>query len=374
MLVETRKFEVELDDSIKQTTNLPYTRTIEFINNTTKEVWVFDRNNIPILIEPSGNYLNQSQRRFIIRTHHRFHSDRVLEKVTKFMADVKRRLDSTTTSFELMKGVLERKYENSQNDFCLFAINSSISEKDLESSTAVFDRETGFTVCVDNSAMYVLNPESIESRRNIDIGDYVTSRPNGTLFEIVDHTGSIADRWIYSSGDATKINVIRDVTRPCGLYVYVVKDLGDAKSHTTKKFYSLEPGETDPELTFDHAVEKYHLFLTREEAITKGNPELISKGKLQELEQAHKLEIQNLEKEKNNLAVEHKKILNELELSSKRREEELANLKDELERRKAARNDYYESRSSDRKDTSELIKFIPAVFLGFIGAAVLFRK
>ena len=374
MLVETRKFEVELDDSIKQTTNLPYTRTIEFINNTTKEVWVFDRNNIPILIEPSGNYLNQSQRRFIIRTHHRFHSDRVLEKVTKFMADVKRRLDSTPTSFELMKGVLERKYENSQNDFCLFAINSSISEKDLESSTAVFDRETGFTVCVDNSAMYVLNPESIESRRNIDIGDYVTSRPNGTLFEIVDHTGSIADRWIYSSGDATKINVIRDVTRPCGLYVYVVKDLGDAKSHITKKFYSLEPGETDPELTFDHAVEKYHLFLTREEAITKGNPELISKGKLQELEQAHKLEIQNLEKEKNNLAVEHKKILNELELSSKRREEELANLKDELERRKAARNDYYESRSSDRKDTSELIKFIPAVFLGFIGAAVLFRK
>ena len=103
------------------------------------------------------------------------------------------------------------------------------------------------------------------------------------------------------------------------------------------------------------------------------------------MEHEHKRQVLQWDAEKRNLtmeheaamnriAMEHKQQLNALESQAKARDEEIARLKDEIEKRKVVRNDYYESRSSERKDNSELIKYIPALLIGALGVFALARR
>mgnify|MGYP000028161821 CR=1 FL=1 len=166
---------------------------------------------------------------------------------------------------------------------------------------------------------------------------------------IVDPDGNFGMRHINIGNIAYKIPVVKDVSREEGVYHEIFSSDGAGYQ---SKYYSFE--------TADKAL---MLFRTRDEAMSFGN---LADARKQEHDDAmHKAKLEGirLQQEMDTVAHERKK----LESDMKRKDLEMASLKDELkherEIRKLRREDHYEERSYDRKDVSEIMKWIPPLIV-----------
>lgn len=352
-------------------------RTIDFISYSRHQIVVIDRQNIPVVVPPAPAGTNFSDPRIEVRIHYSFFgvpnirqlqsNIEMFNNVSKGHGDDRKHLYDAVTA---------TNYDPISKHLIVTTIRS-IPERDIETARPLFDESSGFVFTIDNQHLHCIHPESPEGKLIGDHTDYVKARPNGFLIEIVDNENIIKERFTFACNQVLRIPTTVDPLRTSGVWVSEVRDIGQTVSRTETNRY-----------TFEEAQTKFGLYPTVEEAQTSGNPEMISKVAFQENQRVIESLKQGTEQLRAQYAAEElerkqqfqaielelKHKVTGLENEARERAAEMLKMKDELEKRKLVRDDYYDSRSSDRKDTSELIKFIPAVFLGFIGALVIFRK
>lgn len=326
-------------------------RVVDFNNMTPFKIVVVDRNSVPVLLPEAPSGTDMRFPGVEIRICYRFYGHvgyRSMIEILESLGNVlKDRNEERAKITEMMIEVNGKNIPGFE-----IVIRRFISQQELQEYKAIYDVGTDYMVCVGNSYLTFAHPESREGRNNKDIDGYVKGRPNGRLIEIVDNNKEIKERFMFCTNSVIRVPVIQDVERDNGIYVTNIRDNGMSTSDIDTVRYSFEEGS-----------EKFGLFLTKEDALTSGNPDRISKVLVAERER----ELQELK------AVLSKQ---ELEFDKERAERrvEIERLNDEIAKKSVERKDYYEEKSAERKDSSELIKIASAVVAGFAAAALLFFK
>lgn len=376
--VTRRKYESEASTkSYSNPDSISHHRTIDFISYSRHQIVILDRQNIPVIIPPAPVGTNFSDPRIELRIRYSFFGITNINSLKTNIEYFNNIIKGTGNDRKHIYDAVTASNYDVISKHLVVTVVRSIPERDIETARALFDESSGFLFTMENQHFCCVHPESPEGKMFIDHSDYVKSRPNGLLIEIVDNEKFIKERFTFACNRVIHIPAIIDPNRPSGIWVSEVRDVGQTTSRIENSCYTLEEAST-----------LFGLYATIEEAQTAGNPELISKAVTQENQRTIeklKQETERLKTEAGIDEIERKKNFQALELDLKQkvllleneardRTSEMLKMKEELEKRKLARDDYYDSRHSDRKDTSEMIKFIPAVFLGFVGAAILFRK
>ena len=189
--------------------------------------------------------------------------------------------------------------------------------------------------------------------------------------EIIDNLGKFGDRFLNLNGEIYRIHPQKSNTRRDGAYLFY----GNRVINNV-----LEPERNYRFFDLSVADETLGLYTTYTDALNHGNLAKNHEAELRAMEmstqklkaaaqeQRQRFDIQLLEREK-----EAKRLQAELD---KREREHKAAMADFEQRNAIERTrvkDFYDDRSHQRKDTSEAIKFIPALVVG-IGAALLAIK
>lgn len=249
-----------------------------------------------------------------------------------------------------------------------------------------------------------------------------TSLETSVQYELIEDTTSLAPRYVFVSGRVFTILPKKDSRRAQGLYVtYVDKDVDDPENpRTSQEKYPLEDIESllgifrtaeEAEAAGDlkttrrselAAMEHNTAVLRKQLDETKVEQEKVQRlheetlrnnehsrkvelftlqAKIHDLERSTKIAQELAEQEKFRAVQETARIkeeserrlaeMNERSMMQKAFLEERSNArKDVYEDRTYTRKDYYDDRSKERSDSSEMVKFLPAIVLG-IGALVI---
>jgi hypothetical protein len=194
----------------------------------------------------------------------------------------------------------------------------------------------------------------------------------GYFIEIIDNQGKYQERYVNIGNQIYRINPKKDESRKDGVYIVtnqpVDKDINNNERHV--QYYP-----------FDGAEEKLGLYRTREDAVHFGDLTLAKKHEIANLEHSlltQKAEMQSEKIRYDRELMEKDRELKLLELERQAQLSKLAAQSDELrlareradhlaalERQRI--KDYYEERSQSRKDSSELLKYVPSIITG-VGA------
>jgi hypothetical protein len=191
---------------------------------------------------------------------------------------------------------------------------------------------------------------------------------------IIDNEGKYGPRYLNIGGSVYKVTPTRDFTKRDGIYVASTRPVeGDM----------LVTGVEVTRHAFEGAEDSVGLYRTYDEALNLGDLTTARKNSLAQLEHDNltlQREIANMKSAQSQEAAENDRVMRDL--TSQHEREKLAleekRLKSEseakereavLERQRQEMKDYYEQRSLNRKDNSEVVKVLPAIIVG-IGAAI----
>ena len=375
--LNNRSYSPEVVNGTYITNSQSHYRTTDFLNLTQHQVVILDRQNIPVILPPAPSGTTMNPPRVEIRTHYQFFDQRTIQETGTHITNMNTQLEGLGEDRKILLDQINMPVTNGIRNSVSFTTVRKIPLKDIEITNLLFDQSSGYLITLDNRHLTSVHPESLEGKMVGSHDQYVKARPTGLLIEIVDNENLVKERFTFACNSVIRIQAILDPDRLSGVYVSTIRDIGQSISVTDTERFSLLEAEV-----------RFGLYRTHEEAQTNGNPELIAKH----LVERTKLELEEtrnkasmMEAENRQLETKYKKKLMDqeskqkqkifdLETKNKKKASEILRLKEEMEKRKLVRDEYFETRSQERKDSSEMIKFIPAVLMGFIGAAVLFRK
>lgn len=353
-----------------------HNRVTDFVNRTNIQVTVIDRNNIPVILPPAPAGTNMSEPCIEVRVRYNNYNDG-LNKVLSTLGAIYNYRGPGCDRDKLRESLDANVTGKRCLNFDTTMLVRKIPLKALVDAQVLYDRNSGFVFCIESLGVTTLHPESEEARGTPAHQEYVKGRPNGILFEIVDNQNLYRQRFTYANNQVVAIPTVLDSERTDGVYVTIVEDRARSESNveTTR-------------LTMAEASEKYGLYATQEEAETSGNPELIVKTRHAELirqvemaktetarmESDFKRQEMELKHQLNTQESANKQRIMELESQANERALEVKQLKDQLEARRAVRDDFYDQRSSAREETKEWLKVVPLILAAFCGGALLARR
>lgn len=364
--------------------------SLSFKNTSHCDVIVVDRNNETLLVEKALPGTDTSVPGFEIkmtRRHATRASTNAIANLTNTMASIIGGMNALhkDTLAILTKNIVEGTGATS------IARRFFVPIKDIENDRAIFEQQSGLVLCVAGGHLEVVHPESQEYRMRNQNNEFLNNQPVGRLYEIVDNFRTHKERFVFVGNEVLRIHYTADNTRADGLYVTEVESLGGATSKSVTKHYEFEEG-----------FKKFGLFLTKEEALTNGNPSHIHqlelenlKAKLAHSEQLNRLEaskdkgieiVQTREqREKDNFirdqeraeSVRQAAYTAELARQVEEQKRITAEMAEKAKRDELRREMAQSAYSTNLKTTSETIKFIPALIAGVVaicGGLVLWRK
>lgn len=185
--------------------------------------------------------------------------------------------------------------------------------------------------------------------------------------DLVDNTGRWGDRYMNIAGKVYKIPARKDLSRADGFYVVGNAPVQNELSPTPAqvRHYDVEGCEAALGIykSAEEALNLGDMTLQRREQLAELEHQVVlGKAELQKTKASYELAVAGKDKEIKDLQAKAEQDKLELEKQKTREEQERARIKD-----------YYEGRSYDRKDSTELFKALPAFIIG-IGAAVAAMK
>lgn len=282
--------------------------------------------------------------------------------------------------------------ENTLGSRC-FSVDYFVSHEQLKLSGGIFYlTQLDLLISTRSDNVVGVHPYSqLAHRLRSVVDDGFLNMESGFGFNIrlVDNKGEQTDKYLNLNGE-----IFRITPEQCPFYrdgVHVVRS-----AHRLAQTRNAHRPESVC-LPFEEGYKKYNLFDSREEALAYGDTAKVRERELEE--RAHEVKKeeadwkaqknqrdQELEILKHNFEttrLEQQRKAKEEELQREQRkqyyQEELERLQHERERLlnelkigQAASKDYYEHRSMQRKDSSELMKYIPTVISAIGGIATLF--
>ena len=340
--------------------------TYSFINTTIWDVVITDQLNASWEVKSSPNTMDDGY--VEIRKQYDVRDNRV--SLLNISMDSGDQSDSLNAIIDHFK----RKGENSRYLITKDSIILSykVYARDLQKNSSVNVTELGYVVTVRNAITNRLpvNPISVLGR---EISNTVTEQERGFVFsvDIVDPYGKLGEMFINIGGVVSRVRVIRNPNYESeGIYISrsVEPTLDNPTGYARTKF------ELD-----DYS--KAQLFSTPALALSHGDV-------LARMKEEHELSIQQmkfqheqfkLDSEKTKL--QHVEKLQELESEVKLEHNKQVKLKTDLEDLKMQKEKEFmalkhqmEMRSLDRKDSSEIMKWIPALVVSAGAIMVALKK
>lgn len=281
-----------------------------------------------------------------------------------------------------------------------YVIDYVVKISDIEAGGgALYLENLDITVSLHTFEAVAPHPATVRGKRNKNIEENpeLNNLNNFAMsIRIIDNAGRFSPRYLNVSGRVFRIPVSKDPERSDGVYVTTT---GEAKGDNISLNPSCEV------YTLAEADENLNIYRNYEDALHHGTVSLRLERELQEKQSENKLLVEQLKSEnmsRQAIYDEYKLEAEKEQLEIKRKHEaELLRIRDEFRIKEQAhldqinalkikqaelehkrslealdRKDVYESRSYERKDTSEFIKFLPAVLTSIAAVAsfVLLRQ
>lgn len=347
----------------------PVKTSIRYINRTPIDITVVERNGLRHVV-PSN--MNNGPQVFIIRKEIRIEPQYVPE-VKKFLACVDSKNDELV---KIKMHVLGDKTNATYNAVRFFTDHEITLSMLKTGEGTVYCKPSDVVVSSLNVYSCPPHPYSEDT-----ISDYVLQNHSPPKYgspyfriELIDSNDGVGNRYMKVFGDMHEVSPVKSVDKPDGVYLtYLVPSLNpDLAFSLARNVY-----------TFQEAEEVLGIFKSKELAenygdIKQGRKEELAKGehattllKQELIDTKLQHEVDQTEKDRIISDLEYSRKIEEAKLSERirileREKVEIEHLRD-LE--KNIRKDYYENRSYERKDQSEVVKFIPYMIMG-IGAII----
>lgn len=354
------------------------------INKTTRPIVFRDTSNIPKIVNPHNKEYTSEV--YVITIHtlkNPFkNKQNTLEKnyITDLLNRYENYIGQTYSELkEILRFVLNSHEELEKFESCnngkftsLYVDKLEINKKRNDYLHVITAIRIPENILIDNKTIYISNKAILLSIKNIDeveehpitVNDNPFSSPkyleqidkNLISFILVDNHNKLNQKYVYIFNKAIKVDTIKDVHMPDGLYI-TSKINNEAKT---------------VHYTFEKCKELNLLFDTEEEAINNMDINKIIEREKREMDimkTKYNLEIEELKKqniiEQNNFNIAKKEIemktesiKNELLKERTENEKELLRLKSELEKQRSAINIDHESKMSSIKEKNYNDKFL----------------
>lgn len=335
----------------------PVTKEIKYINSLGVDVIVLDRKGIEIKVPKR---FNPGRRELAFRIVEQY---TLTEEVTINFTD-----DENDPDIERYRDcILESLQMDSkaQRNTRKSIIETVITQTTLNDyNNAIYVKEHDIVIYIPKLGVNVLHPTTVSKILNgVSLVKRDMNQFNFSI-KINDPRNKIGNRYINISGVVYEIIPDRDPTIFEGVMVTSTGENGEL---------------CNIPMSLEEFEEKIRSYKTFEEATTLGNMEEQVKASLvKELDQlkhqnaitAEQMKTETLKHQKESDDVKHMltKAQSELKHQETQHKKEIELLNSQIDREKAdlefkslQRKAYYEERSYDRKDSSELIKFLPMI-------------
>lgn len=381
--------------------------TYHFLNYTNEIITIMDRDNLAVPITPMFMGTSETQmnvgvtndKRFVVRKAYHFKQNQIMRSVVeniKAMMDeysIGQDSDINILRQSLLHNLDSSKSGNSYISILTIYVDRIINIDHFKSDEVIYEPKSDLLLMKGRLNTKYPHPYSKEG---IAREEYASALKDKNYFclmvEIVDNEKITDNRYMYVANQLMPVPVSRDVTKESGVWYAVANSEGQGLDSIKMKHIPLDKAET------------LGIYNNKEAAMTGGNPAVDSNLKQiaaqKELELArmanHRLIEENkatLDKrntEYQTLLLDNKTTVTrleaELEILKKRtqatkeiidvkrtkRDDSYSkkDMKRELKRKleNARRDDYFDNRSHELKNTSEVIKYVPAIALGAAAA------
>jgi hypothetical protein len=354
----------------------------EFYNGFRSPVTLVDRSGMPLVIQPMNvKALNQ----FIVRYTIKY---RVGVNI-----DVERLSNATSEGMRALRDAVLSGSVRQRMGQCYAQVDYGVNENDVVSSGgSLYLVNLDVVVSTMQGGYVPHHPFSAEGVRNRLVASNETINTAGTVgyaIQIVDNEDVFGPRYININKEIFLVQPAKDPGRNSGVY------------RTSTAPVSQKGGVGAPRsdyFTFGEAEELLGLFKSYEDAWVLGDIAAERKRELEELAQhlketQHRQKLEALEREREfeewKRDIEQRRVTEESDrkslehrwkLEEARINEASARLKEEQTRVEHLRNiaalerkDHYEERSYVRKDSSEFLKWVPAIAAGFAAIFLAFK-
>lgn len=381
----TLKMSIDVHNS-----NADFTYQVVCLNNTNQDITIVFRDNLPITYHrPTTPSIGDKE--FVVRKTYTFSGHLRITEVANNLHTLMMNEKDNVISEDLTiiyKALHDYLRMNSIAKFTSIAIDREVDLKQLEGNNGCYLSELDIMVYDGKYRPDMIHPYSIKAKSQNAFNDLVEDHNClGITVEIVDNEDMIAARYMYFADRVFEMPIKKDGERHSGVYL-TSNDRGAPRTEYC---------------TLEDMANRFGIQPTAEEAITGGNPELIHKNRLRELDieanvskaqqqieiSESKRELLKLQEKQERIALEQKQRYEELSLRLKREaeeqklknEEELTRIKREheeqmlqlkrnsevqrlnyedelrsIERRRHKTKDHYEEKSYRRKDDHESLK------------------
>ena len=349
----------------------PVTITYEYFNTLGFPISVCCRNGIRFVIPHKQSFGEQA---FIVR---------VTISISKIAKDSALNFLSTvneSSSQELQ--LLKESFNNTETVFSTnykpldLTVDYPVTLQELEAlggSIYIYDAD----VFISDKNINDCQPHPYsEDGRKLGLAAAAPADLNSANFvfciDLIDNEGVLGSRFMNINGEVYRIQSKRDSSRRSG--AYLTTNRPSKGEHTTNdvivQYYQYDE-ETLENIglygSYSAALTQGDLVSARKEEILRLEHESsLLKINYQRLKQEYETEVANRQKEQSLWEIERDKHKREIE-DARAREEHL------LAMQKLREKEKYEERSMQRKDDSEVLKYIPTVMVG-IGALVIALK
>jgi hypothetical protein len=348
------------------------TVTVNYFNYLPADVVVVQRNGFRCVIK-SVTPTNQSQKDFIVRCEYRVRHDAIDEiRKTILRMDLSKNdelsiiqsavIDTANHSYHSgLLVVIETRY--SLEEFRELGKNIYCPKRDIVISLNDIESAPTHPHCVDT-----INGNELILVKECDVNIYDFA----TRIELIDNNNQIKDKYIFYLNEVRLIKPKIDYTRRSGVYIYSLKRDSFRKEgcYIHSDFHTLAEAE-----------EKKIIFDTFSEAQSGGDIKETRKQEILNLEYEISVNKRLLDQEKSQREIEQNRIQHERAMENAEWEQKLKILQRELdhtnylrEQESKERKDYYERNSQQRKDTIDIIKFLPQLIITMGAVVVAFYK
>lgn len=362
--------DVREPDTNQPVSNIGFECTMSFANGFPYAVVIALRNGLAVTVPPiTGNW--STTKDFVVYVRYRFAKDVKIDTYRLF--DVIP--DNASMEMKAMKvAITEAKVNivrNGHECLLMYTVDVGTFEKHMG---ALYLHALDVTISTGTADRPVFHPESLQGRQLRE--QYAVGAGLTYHVSIVDKDRRFGKRWVNIGGRVFSVYPVHDSDKLDGIYLTTSGQDGQSKSQEI--YY-----------TFESAEAELMLFSSEAEAATLGNQVESKRREFEELqheqrvimlrlENDHKKSIQLMELEiakqkqekvdrENEWAKEVSRLKKSeyaLEKAGKKREAKYAKEKAKRDAYMLAEKDYYEHRSYDRKDSSEVIKWLPAAVVG----------
>lgn len=338
----------------------PLERNVSFYNNLFDDVVIVGRDGLPFKLPPSGKRDNLFQ----IRVTYRIHASVIMDPKGVF-----HNYGANTAEGKALAAAVKNIEESPVSGNKTFSLDYTIRRDDIVSQGGVlYLADLDIVVSVHKDEWKALHPYSdastryqlIEAESNVN-----NSERFGYSVYIVSNNGSVNSKYINLGGSVYRVPSITNQSLRDGVYVCSSGPVQNSAK---------DPIPMSLHYTFDEAWENLRLFDTPEEAEKLGDILVEREKELKELQLQYK-ELEHMQKmDKLQFEQDMEEKRREYERLSMERQREEAHVEHERTMRAMRDKEYYDTRSAARKDSSEVVKYIPVILTSMFAIAAFMMK